>query len=354
MSREIVTLTSLRGLAALAVVLQHFSATAQLHAAASIPSLVPHGYLAVDLFFMLSGYIMCHSYLRQFQQRGLQAYGPFLLRRAIRLLPLNVFVVGLLLLMGLASTRLLGENIVYPAIDGLGDLLVNLFMVQGWGLGRNMNGPAWSVSAEFSAYILFPLLAGLAFNRRRWVRKGLLLVAGLGVWAVAARSPQYSLTAEDAVFGGLRCLAEFSVGMLAFRWQQSHTDQAARLQPDGVCIAVVLLFAALLPLRVDLLVCLMMPLLILALSENRGRVLHFMSRPAVYQLGLVSYSLYLMHNPFRPLALKLVQTWHPAPLSTPAALLFALLASLAIVPLAWLTYRGVELRCRRYLLRRWT
>src|SRR5689334_22075178 len=75
---ELRALTSLRGIAAMAVVLQHFSATAQEHCRVAIPSLVPHGYVAVDFFFVLSGFIMAYTYLASFEQSGAAAYGPFL------------------------------------------------------------------------------------------------------------------------------------------------------------------------------------------------------------------------------------------------------------------------------------
>jgi hypothetical protein len=84
---EIIALTSLRGIAAMAVVMQHFSATAQLHCLVPMPSLVPHGYLAVDLFFVLSGFIMSYTYLSSFQRNGIRAFGDFLLRRVARIVP---------------------------------------------------------------------------------------------------------------------------------------------------------------------------------------------------------------------------------------------------------------------------
>ena len=63
MRKEIVPLTSLRGFAAMAVILTHYSATLQPLASATFPSLAPHGYLAVDIFFVLSGFIMAYTYL---------------------------------------------------------------------------------------------------------------------------------------------------------------------------------------------------------------------------------------------------------------------------------------------------
>ena len=100
---EIKPLTSLRGIAALAVVLQHFSATAQPLTPHWIPSLVPHGYMAVHFFFYLSGFIMCLTYLGAFQAEGIRAFPSFLLKRVARIVPLNVFALTLLMLLGVAS-----------------------------------------------------------------------------------------------------------------------------------------------------------------------------------------------------------------------------------------------------------
>jgi peptidoglycan/LPS O-acetylase OafA/YrhL len=56
--------------------LKHFSATAQSHSAVITPSLMPHGYMAVDLFFMLGGFIMAYTHAADFSARGLQACSP--------------------------------------------------------------------------------------------------------------------------------------------------------------------------------------------------------------------------------------------------------------------------------------
>ena len=74
---ELTALTSLRGIAAIAVVLQHFAATAQSNASGWIPSPVPHGYMAVDFFFVLSGFIMSYTYLAGFETLGWRAMDRF-------------------------------------------------------------------------------------------------------------------------------------------------------------------------------------------------------------------------------------------------------------------------------------
>jgi len=114
---EIKALTSLRGIAAMVVVMQHFSTTAQRHAAVNIPSLVPHGYMAVDLFFVLSGFIMAYTYHADFALRGNLAMPSFLLKRAARILPLNTVTVVAIVLAGMVSGLILGTNIFYVSTN---------------------------------------------------------------------------------------------------------------------------------------------------------------------------------------------------------------------------------------------
>lgn len=347
---EIRSLTSLRGIAALMVVMQHFSASFQTLCAVEIPSLVPHGYVAVDFFFVLSGYIMCYCYLDDFRQHGRSAYLPFLGKRLIRLLPLNFAVTLLLLLAAALSLNLLGRDIFLGGPVSALDVFSNLFMLQGWGLGRNLNGPAWSVSAELGAYLLFPLLTYAAFASRASVTAALALLAGVGLLVVSLHQPRLGLAAEDPLYGGLRCLSEFTIGMLAYRvgtWARAR----AWLATGWVAGATVVAVLGLMLLRIDLLTALSFPLLVLVAANNRGGLDRFLSATPWHVLGTLSYSLYLIHNGLRPVALEIVRALHPAPLSAAQALALALLSSLLALPLAWLSYRLVEQPSRQALRR---
>ena len=161
---ELRSLTSLRGLAAMAVVLQHFSATAQEYCRVTIPSLIPHGYVAVDLFFVLSGFIMSYTYYADFREQGIRAFGPFLVKRVARIVPLNMVILLLILVAGAICTRLLGRNVIFSSNNLLFDFATNLFMLQGAGIGTNLNGPSWSISVEFMAYFLFPVFLVLIYS----------------------------------------------------------------------------------------------------------------------------------------------------------------------------------------------
>jgi len=337
---ELVGLTSLRGIAAMAVVLQHFSSTVQIVCSVSIPSLVPHGYIAVDLFFVLSGYVMSYVYLDSFRQRGPAAYVPFLLKRAARLLPLNAVVVVAFLLAAHWSVSTLGTNIFFPHENTWLDIASNLVMLQGLGIGRNMNGPAWSVSVEILAYALFPLLIAMAFGSGRMALAA-AFVSICGVCWVASQSPRLALLLADPLNASLRCVCQFTLGMLAYRLAQLQavkqvmaTDKAGRYVIAAICLLGLL--------RVDLLTVLAFPALVLVCALNQGATQRILAWPFLHLLGIVSYSLYLIHEPFRSLLLHAVRSAELAPLGAPAAMLLALFASLAMIPLAVFVHRSIE------------
>jgi len=342
----------MRGIAALAVVMQHFSSTAQDLCATTIPSLVPHGYVAVDFFFVLSGYIMCYTYLSSFESQGWRAaYGPFLRKRAIRLLPLNAFVTLSLLVLGFMSVQLLGKNLFFGELRYPFDIVTNLLMLQGLGIGHSMNGPSGTVGVEFVAYMAFPLLAACAFARQRWAMALALAASLLILTSLALPHPRLSLGAEDPVRDVLHCVSEFTLGMFSYRMARS--DWGTRwLASDRTTTVVLAICLGLALLRIDLLVALSFPFVVACIGLNSGRVLRALSAPLPYMLGTVSYSLYLIHNAFRPAAFELLKWLHPAPLSPVQALTFALLGSLSVIPFAWLTYHYVEHPSRRLLLRR--
>ncbi len=344
---EIKALTSLRGIAALMVVAQHFSATAQKHAASTIPSLVPHGYMAVDLFFVLSGFIMAYTYLGDFDARGVRAMPAFLLKRVARIVPLNSVAVLTIVLTGLAGERA-GLNIFYDSTNLIYDTVCNLLLLQGLGFGMNLNGPSWSISTEFAAYLVFPLLLGLAFAQRKLVTILCVLLCVGALVAMALTKPRLGLDIEGGGGALLRCLTEFIIGLVTFRIVRSGRFTVL-LRADWLAIAAVVCIGGSLLLRVDLLAVLAFPLIIATLAINDGKVSQALSTRVPYLLGEISFSIYLLHNPLRPIGLEVLRVLHPAPLGTPAALGAAALGTLLVIPLAWVGYRAVELPGRRWV-----
>ena len=346
--KEIRALTALRGIAAMAVVAQHFSATAQRASAAVIPSLVPHGYMAVDLFFVLSGFIMAYTYAGDFAARGWQAFPDFLLKRVARIVPLNTDALLLVLLAGAASTAWLGRNIVHDSRDLPYDVLCNLLMLQGIGLGTNLNGPSWSISTEFVAYLLLPLLLAVMLGRRRAPAIAAVALCLAVLAATAAQHARLGLDTDSIGGDLLRCLTEFVIGIGVYRLLQ-HRAWAMRLADGRVAALAVAWVLAGLVLRIDLIAALGFPLLIATLAVGRGRIARAVASPLPYFLGTISFSIYLLHNLFRPIELELLYAVHPQPLGTPAALALAALGSLSVIPVAWLAYVAVERPGRRWV-----
>lgn len=344
-SGELKSLTSLRGLAAMAVVLEHFCTTAQSHSRVPIPSLVGHGYLAVDFFFVLSGFIMAYTYLDSFKALGARAFPSFLGKRVARIFPLNVAAVVFILLASQASLWLLGRNVVYEGQRSGGDILANLLMVQGLVVSSTVNGPAWSVSAEFAAYIVFPVFVAAMFGRR-WLAGAAVLAAVCGVVWLQTPALSGRLALESPPASVLRCFFEFTLGLAAYRAYRAPAV-AALFGRDLVTIGLSALVAAGMAARADLPVVLSFPFLVVAYAANAGLAARVMQNRLFHFLGIISFSLYMLHNPFRGIDLAVFRALAPQPVGMVAALGFAVLGACAVIPVAWLFYVAVERPGRR-------
>ena len=341
---EIKALTSLRGLAAMAVVLQHFSATAQLNASGWIPSIVPHGYMAVDFFFILSGFIMCYTYLAGFETLGSRAYGPFLWKRVARIFPLGIAVTLIIVACGgLASMVDLGWLFYSVKVSGgLGAMIgVNLLHLQGFLPDYSLNDPSWSVSVELGAYLLFPILIYLMFKARVWVTI-LYTLVGIGILLrLSSFDPAGGMAFRWVPLDLARCVIEFGFGMLVYRAYASKSWLCV-IGGDGWTWVIAGLGVAALVGRSDLVAVAVFPFLVLAFALNRGGPGRVLSHPWLHYLGVISFSIYLVHSMFRAPEIWLARLLHPAPLPPWMALSFAVIASVSVLPVAALAYHGIE------------
>ena len=343
--REIKALTALRGLAAMAVVLQHFSTTAQALCAETIPSLVPHGYMAVDFFFVLSGFIMSYTYLASFERDGIDAYAPFLVKRVGRLFPLGIvltFVIvslgGVASLFG-ARDLFLTDHVMNAGL--LPSIALNVLNLQVFSNAHNINPPSWSISVEMGAYLAFPLLVAILFDARRSLAVVYLLVATALLVREAIDEPRLGLELRDAAFDFVRCFAEFGFGMVTYRVYRASA-RARRIGEDRWTWLVAAVAAAALLSRLDLLIVATLPFVVLAGACNTGTPSRWLSSRIPYFIGTISFSIYLIHEILRKPELVLFRWLHPEPVSPAVALLFALVGSLTVVPFAALAFYAVE------------
>jgi len=332
---ELAALTGLRGVAAWWVVLYHF------HYAPNpgwgLRQIADNGYLAVDLFFALSGFLMLRSYRGLFETRCFwEAFRTFMLRRLARVYPL--YLLASALFIALCAAGLGGGEPLTPLAVAL-----NLTMTQHWFTRINYDPPCWSISAEFAAYLLFPLL--LLWVRRSGWTLAWTALACLGIICTLAISPEAPtewhlgpllLSKGSPVHALLRCLTDFMLGMIGLRAsEQAWTRRAlqSRLFTTAVPVAFVLLLA--LPDQGVAITALMPVLLVTLTAEPSAAARLLASRPARF-LGDISYAVYLFH-------------WllGLAPLHGAARAL----AYLALIAGAWLLHRWVE-RPARFWIRR--
>lgn len=182
-SPAIAALTGLRGYAALWVLVSHilytdsFSTPLGLRAAwAPATGLVQHEYLAVDLFFVLSGFVLTHVHARDFDRGfGHASYGRFLLLRLARVYPLHLIALVAAMLVEQVSPNGLQST--------LGGFILHLLLMASWGFCATLswNAPAWSLSSEWLAYLVLPLmiLVSAGFRRLRTQLLALTVVTAL-------------------------------------------------------------------------------------------------------------------------------------------------------------------------------
>ena len=294
---HLAALTGLRGIAACLVVFYHLRLSVADWMPENLIVAAGYGYLAVDLFFMLSGFVMWLNYARKLREQGLTGARAFWWRRFARIWPLHAAVLAAMLMFALVLLATGRDMTGYP----LAELPLHVLLMQNWGLTSALtwNHPAWSISAEMGAYLLFPLVA---VTLRREQARPLALVAGVALAALAlhgifAWSGAQTLGDQITRLGLVRCLAQFAIGMmLAGLWQHWRESRGMAL---AWCLAgcTVLAGAAFAQVPQTLAVPMALAALLLALALDRGPVAHVLSTRPLLWLGDASYAIYLVHFP---------------------------------------------------------
>ena len=337
-------LTGIRGIAAWAVVLFHL----RLSLVKVLPgwgmAVAAKGYLAVDLFFMLSGFVLWYNYADRLRAGGWPATRQFWWRRVTRIWPLHAAILTLFVAYALLAVWRGRDGGHYP----FAQLPLHYLLIQNWGFTRELawNDPAWSISTEMAAYVLFPALVMAA----RWERLGWPVLAALAALLLFALhllitgAGHSSLGAEIPTLGLRRCLIEFALGnVVCIVWQR------CRLHPATAPLAALAALAALgTGLAMGAAEASFVPALfaaaLLALAADRGPLARLLSLPRLVYLGEISYSTYLAHYLLFTLV-KLVFAGPDLQIGVGALVLYAALVLVASVVL----YHGVEKPAQAWL-----
>lgn len=346
MAADIRALTGVRGVAAAVIVVYHFG-DVQLFGGGNLAYYrIPHGYLPVDLFFMLSGYVIGLTYKDAFG--SLNDYAIFLIKRVARLYP-AYWAIGLLYVAKIAA-GLSGQDTL--AMFSLYDVVGNILMLTGWGLYiKPLMGVSWAASAEMGSYLLVPLLMLVTIRRSPAVCGFAILAALLAIYAVSI-SGRGSSGPLDVVNGNsfypmLRAVAGFTLGLAIFRFA-GVLDRLSMTAQDVILAAVLVAIITTVSLAAGdrLLYVLFIPLVAVLSRDGRLAQALFGNAP-VYRLGIISYSIYLIHPLFVSFA---VRAWRDFGQTEAAYLLASAACFAAIWLLSELSYRFIEMPGRKRLV----
>ena len=326
-------LDGVRALAALAVIVHH----SQIR----WPS---GGFIGVDLFFVLSGFLITSLLMREAEATGSIAIGGFLLRRALRLMPP--------LLMLLAAVSMIGPHFWPDEPLGLEVVIAGLYLgdyVYAMTDRASVLGHTWSLAVEEHFYLIWPLAAiGLACLHRRSRLKVLIVafvVATLWRLGNAYHYPQFEMTAFrfDTRLSGLVLGALIAVSDSRLRGRAADAVGVASLAALAILATVSTqdpVFIAWLQPLIDIAAGGLIMSIVAGKKTITSRA--FAWSPLPY-FGLISYSLYLWHYPISRAAMMHTNDWR-----------VILLVTLALsIPIAAMSYAFVEKPLQTWRLTRY-
>jgi peptidoglycan/LPS O-acetylase OafA/YrhL len=337
---RIPSLDGLRGLAAIAVMVFHFNIffLPQEPLSGMVPYL-GRAYLAVDLFFLLSGFVMAHVYGQALASNRRGHWLRFAIARFARLYPLFALTTLVMVIVFVLNRTPLRVSLSGPT------LALQPLLLQQWASDLSWNYPSWSISTEVEAYAYFVLIAGLLMAGRR----PLLVVACCVLILISlSLSEGGTLLYIVGARALIRTLAEFSLGVMLYRLHSS----GAVLPLAWVALAAIGLAGLGMATHWDFFIVGAFACLIYYCVNARDAVARLLdSRPAV-ALGNWSYSIYLWHAPthYVVMAMFAAMGRPVAVLGLFGARLLLLATTMIVVAISAASYRYVETPLRRRIL----
>jgi len=295
---DLPALTSVRFLLALGVVLFHYQLQWPWDSMVST-GILNRARLGVDAFFILSGFVLTHAYRQALDEQRLD-YRRFLAARFARVYPAHVAVLAFVLVMVGAAT-LVGAEFDRRLYNPLG-LLTTVLLVHAWlpeTVVAEWNGPSWSLSAEWFAYLAFPAFAwlGLALARRPWLLLALSALVFLLLDLIYQAVFGDTVVHAELNMGVLRIIPEFLYGIGLYRvGQRAWLTRRSAIGAAWLSATALLL---LMHLKADdrIVVAAAGPLILsLALLSKAGAD-RAVAQPWMLAGGEASYALYLVHMP---------------------------------------------------------
>jgi len=283
-------LDSCRGLCALSVALYH------LHVHQSVTELAffRNAEFFVDFFFVLSGFVLAHSYGAQ-PRLDLRR---FLVSRTFRIFPLHIAMLLVFILLELAKLLAYEKGISFGEAPFTGnraisEILPNFLLVQSWSEATNplsFNYPSWSISVEYYMYLIFAALIALRANWRY------LAWAGISIFMFVALYANSEPLTEPVMRG----MSSFFAGALAYLMFTSIRKKVLPGRALTTFLELALLAAVYWVVTADIahksiFTSLLFCCVTIMLALERGKISDLLKSPPLIRLGELSYSIYMTH-----------------------------------------------------------
>lgn len=295
-------LEGLRGFAAIIVTLFHMKWDSHFFHL----GLIRNGYLFVDFFFILSGFIMCHSYGHKLN--NFELFKKFFFLRLGRLYPLHIFMlfvfvgieVFLWLLQGLYG---LGMNQpVFERNNGY-SFLSNLVLLQAMGLHNEItwNRPSWSISVELYTYILYATVV-LATPKKA------LNIVAIIISVISYFIVYYNIGSltDGYYLAFFRCTMGFFLGVVLYTLygyieKNQFYNSSSTIAHLSETVIIITIAAIMSYKSIGASDFLMLPLFFLAIlifARQKGFLSELCSKGFMFWAGKTSYSIYMIHYAF--------------------------------------------------------
>ena len=306
---EIRALAGARAIPPLILVLYHYCEGHHYRNFKPFDLLVGHGYLWVEFFFALSGFILTYVYgARALEFLQARTYRDFLVARLSRLYPLHLamllYILAMMIILnGIAhatGTVSIYEEQYHPVVTWQ-TFVANLFLVQAWNIFPYLswNGASWFVSVEFLLCLLFPIY--MVLTRSGWLSAVGLIIAGTAGLAILSFTGKHGLdiTFHNGIFRGMSAFA-VGVGMCVLyretkKWGDALPEWAWSLAQALVLVAMGfgIFDNGWSHTPRDIYTVVPMLALVYVLAFDRGFAARFLQTRPLAKLGEWSYAIYM-------------------------------------------------------------
>jgi len=283
-------LDSFRGLAALAVVMFHMKVEGSI----TNLSFFLNSNLFVELFFVLSGFVITHGY--GFKTNF--SFYNFFISRSFRLIPLHVIMLFVFILIEIGKLIAFKHNFTFnhqpfTGRESLDEILPNLFLLQSWSYLTNymsFNTPSWSISIEYYMYFIFALLLYI----KSFLKYALWILISISMFILLYTHNEI-ITIQ--IINGLSCFFSGALVYLIYKHTHSFIPISKNIATVIEAITIMLIFYIISSNlnHKTLIASLFFCIVIFIFAFEKGHISSLLKSNVFAYLGKISYSIYMTH-----------------------------------------------------------